>query len=495
MKKADLILKLTNINTAFISDNYLEDIEFDVFGKILLDNEFIQFKNIIRKPLIEKELIIERQKIFQDFIKYPYLIESLLNLCEDIESHKLPKYDMIYGSIPPKQKLNSYLLLLKKNFEVYDRFYNLIREIEFSSQTLNDLIKQFSNISKVREISNLFDSLVSYINKDSISLFIEYGNAYKLQKASVYSAGPNLIYSKKKLFGKKDYYNGKEYGYDFISKLQVDDYIYLATLNITSFIHQLNNHIQNFSGDLSNQLVFYRSAIKIINFYKDLGVNLVYPDFNNETSIKCSNIQDATLLFKRAKNDVVGNDYYGTSDHMYLISGVNQGGKTTFIKSLGLSLIFAQSGLPICAKEANLPIINSFISHFPKGEDNRLNSGKLEEELLRFKTNLKKINEKSLILMNESFATTSDVEGADIAYDLLRAMSIKKPFVFFVTHNYYLLKNINEYANNFHNSIKIKSLITVKDEKVEGRTYKIIEGTPQEEIETIEFLKSRFISN
>lgn len=95
--------------------------------------------------------------------------------------------------------------------------------------------------------------------------------------------------------------------------------------------------------------------------------------------------------------------------------------------------------------------------------------------------------------MNESFATTTEKEGCEIAMDVLKALSIVKPSLFFVTHNYRLLKNLKEVSKILENNISLNSLIVSAGNTSTVRTFTIIAGEPQEEIYGLEFIKKRFI--
>jgi DNA mismatch repair ATPase MutS len=151
--------------------------------------------------------------------------------------------------------------------------------------------------------------------------------------------------------------------------------------------------------------------------------------------------------------------------------------------------LFAQAGLKVPAEEYKCPVFNNFFSHFPKDEDEDLNFGKLAEELTRIKKAMPMITDNALVLFNESFATTTETEGFEIASDILRAVHEYEtpPKILFVTHSYQLLKKRHEVSKMLSHGTKIKSLIVSEGKSATDRTYKIIEGEPQENINTIGF--------
>ena len=498
MKTIDLLFIDPNIeNYSRLNDDYLSDIEFNCFQSVLPDKEYELFTNIMSKPLIDPAKIYERQNIFKDLIKYQTFAEKLISICDMAQKNRMPKYDLVSRSIPPKEKLIEYLKVFSKTLEFPNKLLAAVRDKVFVSESLSKLRYQLDIEQEINEIEDLITNLVNNILEDNISLQIEFGKTFKLQYATIYSTGSkDITSSKRKLFKNKQITDGIPYGYDFIADLQVGLMLESGVKNLSNILYQINSHILSYCNSLSMQLSFYISGMKIIKYLESTGVNIYFPSLTSEENkLNTEGLLDVGLIIKRgASKDVIPNDFNSENNSFYLISGVNQGGKTTFLKSVGMAQLFSQNGLPVAAANYTSSIFHNFISHFPKGEDDQLNSGKLEEELLRFKRDLPLMVKNSLILMNESFATTTEREGSEISIDSLRALSFTKPMLFFVTHNYVLLKNKNEYSSTFQNGISLRSLITIKGSTPEERTYKLIEGEPQEEINTIEFLKERFLN-
>ena len=253
---------------------------------------------------------------------------------------------------------------------------------------------------------------------------------------------------------------------------------------------KINSYILSFCKSLSEQLVFYSASIKIYKTLAEKGYKTVFPKFEQDgESISAKNLMDLGLVLKKDNSiDLVANDFNGKNNSYFFISGVNQGGKTTFLKSLGIAQLFAQNGLTIIAECYTGPIFNSFVSHFPSSEDDSFKKGKLWEELSRFYELLPFMRNRALILMNESFATTTEKEGAEIALDVLKALSITRPMLLFVTHNYVLLNTQKELQGLLDNNVNIINLITKQSDDYTKRTYKIVPGVPQEDIHTLDYL-------
>ncbi|MBQ1852430.1 MAG: DNA mismatch repair protein MutS, partial [Lachnospiraceae bacterium] len=148
--------------------------------------------------------------------------------------------------------------------------------------------------------------------------------------------------------------------------------------------------------------------------------------------------------------------------------------KTSFLRAAAVAQIMAQAGMFVPAKGMKTGIFRGIFTHFGRNEDVTLNSGRLEEELSRLSRMIDVMKPGSLLFLNESFATTSENEGAAIADDIIRALTDNKITVFFVTHIYAYAKRA--YRENYENT---QFLQTERNERNE-RTYRIISGEPSE---------------
>ncbi len=117
-----------------------------------------------------------------------------------------------------------------------------------------------------------------------------------------------------------------------------------------------------------------------------------------------------------------------------IVTGANQGGKSTFLRSLGIAQVMCQAGMYVPAKTYPLRIYTEIFTHFTRREDVTMNMGKFEEELKRMEDILKCSGEGTLILLNESFATTTEVTAYQIAMDLLHVCLEHQVTVWMVTH-------------------------------------------------------------
>lgn len=97
-----------------------------------------------------------------------------------------------------------------------------------------------------------------------------------------------------------------------------------------------------------------------------------------------------------------------------IITGANTGGKSTFLRSVGLSQLMMQCGMFVPAKSLSANLCDGLFTHYKREEDTTMESGKLDEELSRMSGIIENITANSMLLFNESFTATNEREGSEI---------------------------------------------------------------------------------
>jgi DNA mismatch repair ATPase MutS len=172
------------------------------------------------------------------------------------------------------------------------------------------------------------------------------------------------------------------------------------------------------------------------------------------------------------KDRVVGNDVQGDEKSLVMVTGANRGGKSTFLRSAGLAQLMMQCGMFVAAESFRANVCDGIFTHFKREEDASMNSGKLDEELSRMSSIVDKMNPNSMILLNESFASTNEREGSEIARQIVRALLETGVRVFYVTHMFDL-------AHGLYLSKRDTALFLRAERLADGRrTFRLSEGEP-----------------
>jgi len=155
-----------------------------------------------------------------------------------------------------------------------------------------------------------------------------------------------------------------------------------------------------------------------------------------------------------------------------MITGANQGGKSTLLRSLGIAQLMMQAGMFVPANSFSADVCAAVFTHYKREEDEAMTSGKLDEELHRMSEIATHITPHCLVLCNESFASTNEREGSAIARQVVQAMVDERVKVLFVTHMFDL-------AHGFYRQGLGTALFLRAARACDGhRTFKLIEGEP-----------------
>lgn len=206
-------------------------------------------------------------------------------------------------------------------------------------------------------------------------------------------------------------------------------------IQILRVVNHFNGIIQRFFEALHFEAGFYAASVNLYSTLSSLGAPVCFPDplHNGTESLKFRGLYDISLALHE-KRKPVQNDMDGDGIILFIITGANQGGKSTFIRSIAQAQLLMQCGLFVPALSFCSAVGNQIFTHFTREEDACMNSGKLEEELLRMNEIISVITPGSILFMNECFSSTTEREGSKIACDIITALIESGIRVFFVTH-------------------------------------------------------------
>jgi DNA mismatch repair ATPase MutS len=171
---------------------------------------------------------------------------------------------------------------------------------------------------------------------------------------------------------------------------------------------------------------------------------------------------------------VVGNTLSTEKKHVVVITGANQGGKSSFLRSVGVAQLMLQSGMFVSANVFSGSLCSGLYTHYKREEDPTMTSGKLDEELSRMSAIAEDIVPDAMMLFNESFASTNEREGSEIARQVTRALLDRRIVIYFVTHLY-------TFAHGLLERGRADALFLRAERLDDGtRTFRLIEGEPLE---------------
>jgi DNA mismatch repair ATPase MutS len=243
---------------------------------------------------------------------------------------------------------------------------------------------------------------------------------------------------------------------------------------VANALAQSTDHILSFFNILRAELGFYVGCLNLYEQLADKGQVTCFPvplSAEDEVALSASGLYDVALSFHLGSR-VVGNDVDADGKQLVIVTGANQGGKSTFLRSVGLAQLMMQAGMFVPAEKFRANVCAGVFTHFKREEDASMTSGKLDEELNRMSEIADAITPTALLLCNESFASTNEREGSEIARQVIRAMIEAKVKVVFVTHLFDL-------ADGFYRQQLETALFLRAERKEDGtRTFRVLPNEP-----------------
>jgi DNA mismatch repair ATPase MutS len=240
-------------------------------------------------------------------------------------------------------------------------------------------------------------------------------------------------------------------------------------------IAQSADHVLGFFKMLRTELAFYIGCLNLHYKLAAKGEPVCFPvpAEAGERKHRFGGLYDVCLSL-HMEDRLVGNAADANGKSLTIVTGANQGGKSSFLRSIGLAQIMMQCGMFVGAESFQAELCPALFTHYKREEDATMKSGKLDEELARMSAIADHITPNSILLLNESFAATNEREGSEIATQIVRALLERRVKILFVTHLY-------GFARGFYDDNDEAAFFWRAERKDDGtRTFKLLEGEPLE---------------
>ncbi len=260
---------------------------------------------------------------------------------------------------------------------------------------------------------------------------------------------------------------------------------YMKRVNIA--IKRCYEECTEFLVKLSQQIDFYVGARTLAERAQQMGLPTCRPKIlpRERRTFHCKAMHDPVLTNKllselvreRNRIPVYTNDCTMDDEaRLLILTGSNNGGKTTYIRAAGVNQILAQAGLFVYAEQAEISPCDCVFFHYPQEEKAGINTSRFTEECKYFRRTIGEATEYSLVLMNESLSGTNPYDSLLIGEELLRIFSDMGCRLIFATHILELAE-LPEKLNSPDSGSKLISLTAECDENGVP-TYHIAAGKP-----------------
>ncbi len=223
---------------------------------------------------------------------------------------------------------------------------------------------------------------------------------------------------------------------------------------------------------LNSQAAFLMGAANLQRRMRRMNVDVCFPEIVDRKDIRFEGLVELSLAINSMRCPV-DNSLSADDKRLVVITGANQGGKSTYLRSIAIAQIMLQCGLFVPAKSFASGLYSKVFTHFTRREDSAMNSGRLDEELGRMERIVDNLTKDSIVFLNESFATTTEKEGSIIAADITKALYERGIRVMMVTH-------LMAFAQSCYAEHPEHAIFLSAERKEDGsRTFRMVEQEPE----------------
>jgi len=209
------------------------------------------------------------------------------------------------------------------------------------------------------------------------------------------------------------------------------------------------------------ELSFYRALFGLIQRLHKAGIPVTYPTISDKRGIDIKDAYDITLLAKNETRIVPNHVEFNDEEPFFYLTGANGGGKTTYLRTMGVALMLFLNGAPLPCTSANISILSSLYTHFPR--DERFDGdGRFADEKKRINEILNVCGNDSVVMLNETFATTSEETAVEQTVALAEQLYKSGCYGIYITHQHGLGTTEIPFLN-----------VIVDQSDMNRRTYKI----------------------
>lgn len=370
-------------------------------------------------PLPDVDTIVFRQKVMAD-LENPRLFRYVQTFADSMRSLR---DQMNYNAKLEYQHHKERLFIdaIIFYFEFLQEFFRNLSTVDLQSEGLIEFRSYLKKYIQLEEVLNRIAEAREIIVKLSSIKYCVNINGLQVQVLN-YENEPDYSNEVEETFAKFKQGNVKDYkvGIPFnLSMNHVEASILkgVALLNpeifakMDSFYENNLNFQNSVISVFDREIQFYITYISYIEKIKNVGLKFCYPTILAESKqVLCNECFDLALANKLIddKKEVVVNDFFlDGKERIIVVSGPNQGGKTTFSRTFGQVHYLSNLGCPIPGSMAQLFLFDNMFTLFEKEEDIGKLRGKLQDDLIRIHEILQSSTSRSIIILNELFSSTT----------------------------------------------------------------------------------------
>ncbi len=419
---------------------YRHEIFRDLENKILFEH----IQSFAGKMGAMREHLVAADKLYYKYQKERWFLDAVEIYCDAVNC-------LLHDISLAELKSSGFLAFREylTNYAESDRFTSLLAETK-------NLITDLSGIKYCLLIKDNGITVSKYESEIDYSADIE-KTFEKFKQGAVkdyrvkFSISPDMNHVEAQIL-------------DLVAQLYPDIF-----LNLDNYCAKNINYPDETIAVFDREIQFYIAWLEHIALLKRAGLKFCYPRISDKgKEVYDYEGFDLALAYKliTEKSSVVCNDFYlKDKERIFVVSGPNQGGKTTFARTFGQLHYLAGIGCPVPGSEAQLFLSGRILTHFEKEENIKNLRGKLQDDLLRIHDILSRATPNSIIIMNEIFTSTTLQDAIFLSKQVMEKIMESDLLCVWVTF-------IDELASFSEKTVSMVS--TVVPENSALRTYKIV---------------------
>jgi DNA mismatch repair ATPase MutS len=411
-----------------------------------LENETLlaDIKSFTQKMIVMRRYLAMIEKLHYKYHKEGWFLEAVIIYCDAIESlaHDLSRAGL-------KSRGFSAFRDYMTAYAGSDAFTSLLAETKKLKTDLST-VKYCVIIDGGRVKVRKYEAEIDY-SADVEKTFEKFKQGAVKDYKSKLAIGSGMNHVEAKIL-------------DLVAKLYPDIF-----LSLDNYRTQNVDFQDETTAVFDREIQFYIAYLEFIAKIKRVGLELCYPQIVDKSKeVYDYEGFDLALAAKLIadKSPVVCNDFYlKDKERIFVVSGPNQGGKTTFARTFGQLHYLAGLGCPVPGREAQLFLCDRLFTHFEKEENIQNLRGKLQDDLVRIHRILDRVTPKSIVIMNEIFTSTALKDGVFLSQKVMEKLIQLDLLCVWVTF-------IDEMASFSEKTVSMVS--TVVPENPALRTFKIV---------------------
>jgi DNA mismatch repair ATPase MutS len=469
----DSIKKETLEAPSFFADLYLDQI----VDAITVGKQDYNLKPFFYTPLNDIDAIQYRHEIMQD-LENPIPFENIKSFAQKMRAmreHLAQKDKLRYKYQKERWFLDA--------VEIYcDAVSCLVHDLSLANLKSDgflafyEYLTAYATSARFASLQRETKKLIAYLSTIKYCLLIK-GNSVRIRKYESeidYSADVEKTFEKFKQGAATDY-RAKFISRPDMNHIEAEVLKLVAELypdiflNLDNYCTENDGYLDDVIGVFDREIQFYVAYLEYVARLKSAGLKFCYPQISNQSKdVYDYEGFDLALAYKlnTENSSVVCNDFYlKGQERIFVVSGPNQGGKTTFARTFGQLHFMASLGCPVPGREARLFLFDRLFTHFEKEENIKNLRGKLEDDLVRFDSILSQATSNSIIILNEIFTSTTLPDAIFLGRRIMEKILRLDLLCVFVTF-------VDELASISEKTVSMVS--TVVPENPALRTYKIV---------------------